>query len=62
MNCSKCGRTDAGERCYRCESWLCEKCVCEYEGYLVCEGCLAEYSGMAAFGGHAGFEEDDVFL
>lgn len=46
MNCAKCGRTDAAEKCYRCDTWICVECMQEYEGYLVCETCFAEYSGL----------------
>ncbi len=61
MNCAMCGKTNAAEKCYRCESWICVKCTMEYEGYLVCETCFAEYSGLILTESEGGPEDDYEF-
>ncbi len=59
MNCATCGRTNAAEKCYRCEMWLCSRCMREYEGYLVCGACYTEYTGLVVFEPNRELEEDD---
>ncbi len=55
-------RTDAADKCYRCDSWICAKCLQEYEGYLVCETCFAEYSGLVFKDYEHRLEDEEEFF
>ncbi|MFH1279305.1 MAG: hypothetical protein ABIK65_13105 [Candidatus Eisenbacteria bacterium] len=45
MTCATCGSANAIENCYRCDSWICEECAQDHEGYYVCQICYGEMTG-----------------
>lgn len=55
MTCATCGGANAAENCYRCDSWICEECAQDYEGYYVCQVCFGEMTGES----YDGEEFDD---
>lgn len=63
MTCATCGAANAVENCYRCDSWICEECAQDYEGYYVCQICYGEMTGESydgdEFGDDLDFEKDD---
>lgn len=45
MTCATCGNPNAVETCFRCETWICEECAQDHEGYILCQICYGEMTG-----------------
>ena len=47
------------ENCHGCDSWICEDCAEEYDGYFFCTACFAEMVGELNDGFHEESVDDD---